>query len=51
MIERPPKQSETPSELRTMHRSLFAVAVFFWVYLIIQAIVLIPALFTRYGMH
>ena len=34
-----------------MHRSLLAVAIFFFLYLIVEAAILIPMLFTRYGMH
>lgn len=48
---RPPKRSETPPEFRGMHRGLIVVAIFFFLYLIVEAAFLIPLLFTRYGMH
>lgn len=51
MEPRPPRRGETPAELRGMHRALLGVAIVFFVYLIVQAALLIPVLFTRYGMH
>ena len=43
--------SETPEEFGAMHKTLMGIASFFFVYLIIEAILLIPALFLRYGVH
>lgn len=46
-----PSASESPDEFKGLHRALMFVAVFFFIYLIVEATVLIPFLFMRYGMH
>lgn len=45
------KMSETPEELKGLHRALLFVAAFFFFYLIVESVVLIPYLFVRYGFH
>lgn len=43
--------SETPDEYRGLHRVLLGLATFFFVYLIVEGMILVPLLFTRYGLH
>lgn len=43
--------SETPEELKGLHRGLLLVSAFFFLYLIVESVVLIPYLFVRYGFH
>lgn len=51
MDKTPPTTSETPDEYKGLHRALLYVAGFFFLYLIVESVVLIPALFMRYGVH
>lgn len=45
------KLSETPDEYKGLHRILLGVGAFFFIYLILEAVILIPTLFIRYGFH
>lgn len=47
----PKPTSEVPAELRTLHRVLLAVGLFFFVYLVVEGAILVPLLFARYGLH
>ena len=47
----PKPTSEVPDELRTLHRVLLAVGLFFFVYLVVEGAILVPLLFARYGLH
>ena len=51
MSEKNSLQGETPDEYRGLHRILLFVAGFFFVYLILESVFLIPTLFVRYGFH
>lgn len=51
MDKNQPTPSETPDEYKGLHRALLYVAGFFFLYLIVESAVLIPALFMRYGFH
>lgn len=43
--------SESPEEYKGLHRALLFVAGFFFIYLILESVILIPTLFVRYGFH
>ena len=43
--------SESPEEYKGLHRALLYVATFFFIYLILESVFLIPTLFIRYGFH
>ena len=43
--------NESPDEFKGLHRVLLFVAAFFFFYLIVEPVILIPGLFMRYGMH
>ena len=43
--------SESPNEYKGLHRALLYMAGFFFAYLIVEATVMIPYLFVRYGFH
>jgi hypothetical protein len=41
--------SESPEEYRGMHRVLMAISAFFFVYLVVEGVFLVPWLLIRYG--
>lgn len=43
--------SESPKEFQRPHRILLGIGTFFFIYLVIEGIVIVPGLFTRYGWH
>jgi hypothetical protein len=45
------RHPETPAQFRVLHRVLIAIAVVFFVWLIVEGAVLVPWLFIRYGFH
>lgn len=45
------RHPETPAQFRVLHRFLIAIAVVFFVWLIVEGAVLVPWLFIRYGFH
>jgi hypothetical protein len=46
---RPGHSPETPPEFRNLHRALFVVAAFFFIYLVVEAIVMMPYFIVHFG--
>jgi hypothetical protein len=47
----PKTQNESPEELQGAHKVLLGIATFFFIYLVVEGMIIVPGLFSRYGWH
>lgn len=43
--------NETPEEFQGLHKIMLAVATFFFIYLVVEGMFIVPFFLIRYGLH